>query len=108
MPDAKSTLKPRKNFAIVQPHFIKDLENKSEIMLYITLAKYADANGHCFVSNETLSKESGIYRKNLYRIRSSLEDKGYIKVIGKKNRSTFVYQIFYEKIVRKPNETRGL
>jgi hypothetical protein len=79
-------------------YFQLDELNTNERMMILVLLRYGWNAGRCTIYQSTLKNDMGCSVSTVYRTQTALEEKGWIKVIGKYgNKST--YQILKKEVI---------
>lgn len=92
----KTISRPHDKWAIIQRESLKYLKG-NDLRVYADLLTYADIEGQCFPSVETIGKDLAIHPRNVQRHLANLEEQGWIEKHLRTNTSTN-YQLYFVKV----------
>ena len=59
----------------------------SELLVLVSLAEWADADGFCWPSHDSIARRARVSRRQAIRLVQNLVDKGLVKQVGRRQRS---------------------
>lgn len=100
----KTKSRPNSRWGKIQREILKILKG-NDLRVYSLLATYADKEGECWPSVETIAKDLGIHPRNVQKHLANLEEQGWIKRNYRKDQSTR-YQIYFAKMKKEPGSDK--
>ena len=99
----KKTSKPPHNNWGKMPRAMLRHVKGNDLTVFADLLTYADTEGQCFPSVQTISNDTGINVRNIKKHLKKLEEDGWIKRTFRTNNST-LYQLYFADTSTKPKK----